>query len=206
MKKYQGITTKTDKNNNTQIMVRFMFEGKHYPIKNFTKLYGCKTKAQASKKLDEIKVMISKGQNPFIKSENNLDEIFRKKVERKRASGEWVEHTISNYELFYDIELKKHIGHKKLNKITKEDLIKITEGKEYVQKKGVWKNRLKQILNPIFKDAIKAGLIYVNPCDVLENFEVKESERVVEKIVDEDILHISQELYKAVKLYLSNEL
>lgn len=201
MKKFQGITTKTDKNNNTQIMVRFMYEGKHYPVKNFTKLFGCKTKIDASKKLGEIKVMISKGQNPFVKTENNLNEIFKNRIEQKRNSGKWAEHTISNYQLFYDLEMKQKIGHKKLEKITKDDLLKIVNDKEFSNKKSVWRSRLKQILNPIFKESIKGGLIYVNPCDVLENEDVDETENVIDKIEDDDILYISQELYKAIKKY-----
>jgi integrase len=201
MKKYQGISTEYDKDNNIKIMVRFMYEGKHYPIKNFTKLFGCKTQAQASKKLDEVKVLITQGQNPFLQTENNLNDIFKKRVEKKRLNGDWVEHTIENYELFYDKVLRKPIGHKKLNKITYEDLVKILENKDFLVKKNVWKNRLKQILNPIFKDALKQGTVFINPCDKVENFYVEETEEVHSKIVDDNILYLSQELYRAIKKY-----
>lgn len=201
MQKYSGITTKIDNNNNTQIMVRFMFEGKQYPIKNFTKLFGCKTKAQASKKLNEIKVLITKGQNPFIKTKNNLDEIFKLRVESKRLSKEWSEHTISNYELFYKKVLKKSLGHKKLNKITYEDLRIIIEHKDFIIKKSVWKNRLKQILNPIFKDAIKSGIVFVNPCDNVDHYKVEDTEEINSKTLDDNLLFLSQELYKNVKYY-----
>lgn len=201
MKQFPGITTEYDSKNNIKIMVRFKYEGKIYPVKNFTKLYGCKTQNEANKKLQEIKILISKGQNPFIKSENNLDEIFKKKVEVKRLDKSWAETTISNYELFYALELKKTLGHKKLNKITYEDLKNIIESKDFIVKKSVWKNRLKQILNPIFKDSMKQGLIFVNPCDNIEHFKIEEPEKLSDKTIDDNILFLSQEIYKAISKY-----
>ena len=89
MSKYPGITTKIDKNNNIQILVRFKHLSTTYPVKNFTKLFGCKTQKQAFDKLQEIKILITKGQNPFNPMGNKLDEIFKRKIENKRLSQEW---------------------------------------------------------------------------------------------------------------------
>jgi len=201
MSKYPGITTKIDKNNNIQILVRFKHLSTTYPVKNFTKLFGCKTQKQASDKLQEIKILITKGQNPFNPMGNTLDEIFKRKIENKRLSQEWSEFTISNYELFYEKILRKSLGHKKLNKITYDDLLKILENKEFLIKKNVWKNRLKQILNPIFKDAIKQGEIFINPCDKVDHFKVEEVEPVSAKIIDDDLLYLSQEIYRTIEKY-----
>ena len=98
------------------------------------------------RRLQEIKLLISKGQNPFNPMGNTLDEIFKRKIENKRLSQEWSEFTISNYELFYEKILRKPFGHKKLNKITYDDLLKILENKEFLIKKNVWKNRLAKSL------------------------------------------------------------
>lgn len=201
MKKYPGITKETDRHNNTKIMVMFKHEGTRYPKKNFTKLFGCTTLKQAYDKLQEVKISITKGQNPFITSEVSLNEIFEKRVSNKRISGEWSENTIANYELFYDKEIKQKLGHKKLNKITYSDLLKILEDSEFIKKKSVWKNRLKQILNPIFKDALKQGTIFTNPCDNIDNYSSDEPEELHSKLVSNDILPVTQELYKAIPKY-----
>ena len=52
----RGITEKTMSNKTIAIMVRFKYNSTTYPIKNFTKLYGCKTRTQARKKLNEINI------------------------------------------------------------------------------------------------------------------------------------------------------
>jgi integrase len=144
---------------------------------------------------------MTQGQNPFITKKNKLDEIFKDRVERQRLSGEWSENTISNYELFYEKVLKKPLGHKNLNKIKYGDLVPILENKNFFTKNSVWKNRLRQILNPIFKEAIKNGTIFVNPCDKLEHFTVQISEKISSKIVDDNLLFLSRELYRCVNYY-----
>ena len=46
--------------------VKFKYEGKNKVTKNFTKLFGCNTTKQTKLKLQEVRVEISKGKNPFI--------------------------------------------------------------------------------------------------------------------------------------------
>ncbi|MDB2562993.1 hypothetical protein N9X61_05240, partial [Sulfurimonas sp.] len=72
---YPGITTKTSKNGVKNVYIRFKYNGKIYPIKNFTKLFGCKTEKQAFEKLQEVKVLISQGHDPFISSPISLNDI-----------------------------------------------------------------------------------------------------------------------------------
>jgi integrase len=200
MGNYRGITTVV-KNGKTNIMVRFKYLGKTYPVKNFTRLYGSKTQKSAHNKLNEIKILISEGKDPFISTSYNLTDIFKERIEKKRKSKEWSEFTISNYELFYEKNMKKKIGYKKLNKIKYIDLTNILECDEVIEKSSVWKNRLKQILNPLFKDALKKGEVYQNPCDMLENYNNEESENIYDKIIDNNILNIAQELYSTIPNY-----
>ena len=201
MNKYPGISTKIDKNNNTQIMVRFKHQGTTYPVKNFTKLFGCKTQKQAFNKLQEVKLSITNGFNPFNPKGNTLNDIFYQRIENKLLSKQWSEYTVGNYKIFYENVIKKSLGHKKLNKITYDDLCKILENKEIIVKKNVWKNRLKQILNPIFKEAIKRDEIHINPCEKIEHFSREDTETVSSKIVDGDLLSIAQKLYNAIENY-----
>jgi len=91
----RGITEKTMSNGKTAIMVRFKYNSTTYPVKNFTNLYGCKTRTQARDKLNEIKVLISQGMKPFLNTPTTLNEIWKERVILKRESGEWKEITIN---------------------------------------------------------------------------------------------------------------
>lgn len=194
----EGITTKILKNGTKNYYVRFMYQGKHYPPKNFTKLYGCKTEKQAFEKLAEIKIEISKGRNPFLTTENNLNAIFDKRLEQKVANGDWTHSTPSNYKYFYNAYIRKSIGYKKIEKITYDDLLKIQNSMTHVANST--KNTLKMILRPIFVEQIKLGNIHVNHIDKLEtyNMPVKES---LELRTDENHLDVVKKLYKAIPLY-----
>ena len=106
-KKYSGITTKTLKNDETAIMVRFKYLGKTYPLKNFTKLFGCNTEAQAFTKLNqEIKKSLSEGKDPFNTQTKNLDYYFYERYDLMIKSNKWRKDTTARWYLqFY----KKYI-------------------------------------------------------------------------------------------------
>ena len=125
MEKFQGITEKILKDGSKNIMVRFKYQSKTYPIKNFTKLFGCKTKTQTLNKLNEIKVLISQGKDPFISSFDDLNYLFYKKLEEYREKEKWSYHSCRNNLYFYNKHIKNQIGYKKISKITYEDIMKI---------------------------------------------------------------------------------
>lgn len=201
----KGIQRIIDKKGNPQIMVRFKHLSKTYPVKNFTKLFGITSIPKAETKLSSIKNDLSEGKNPFVqRNDLTLDEIFKSKIERKRkdtSKDGWSEFTISNYELFYEKVMKKELGNKYLKQITYSDLKSILESEKVIVKGIVWKNRLKQILNPIFDDALKLKQVNENPCDKIGNFEANESDDIYDVIVNEDLLFVINELYKAVPFY-----
>ena len=200
MGNYRGVKT-VIKNDRKYIHVRFKHNNKNYGVKNFTKLYGCRTEKQAFDKLTEIKILINQGKNPFITNIYNLDDIFKTKIEEKRLNKDWKKHTIDNYELYYEKVIKEPLGHKKLNKIEYQDLIEIISKLKADKKKAVWINRLKQILNPIFKEALIRREIYINPCDAIKNEEVEVGDNIYEKIVSDDIVKIAKTLYKTIPYY-----
>ncbi|MEA3523202.1 MAG: hypothetical protein U9R50_09505, partial [Campylobacterota bacterium] len=90
---YPGITTKTLENGVNNIYVRFKHLGKVYPVKNFTKLFGCKTEKQAYDKLQEVKLEISKGTSDELykfnfrgnKSMKKRDDIVQERFELKES-------------------------------------------------------------------------------------------------------------------------
>jgi integrase len=199
---YRGITTIT-KNGVNFIAVRFKFQGKDFGVRNFTKLFGCKTQKSAYNVLEnEVKPLLSQGKNPFLQTPKNLDEIFQEKINHKKdSSNGWSKYTISNYELFYKKAMKKKLGHKKLNKITYSDLESIIKNLENENKSPVWINRLVQILNPIFKDALKRNEVFENPCLKVEKTKYKKPDTIYDKIIDDNILVVAQRLYLAIDKY-----
>jgi integrase len=205
---YRGITTK-----NSQIYVRFKYNGRPYPVKNFTKLYGCTTEKTANDKLKEIKVMISAGQNPFITKCETLDDYFYERLELNRNNGTWREHTCKQYKYFYDSIIsnkephdKKQrelsIGWKKLDKITYEDLTNLIKSIEHT--KGSFKSTLKRILRPIFDEAVKRKEIFENPVALLPVYVVEKKQKVSLRAIDKN-LTIARKLYYGIQKYTTRE-
>lgn len=194
----ENITTKILKNGIKNYYVRFMYQGREYPVKNFTKLYGCRTEKQTFEKLQEVKIEISKGKDPFASTLISLNDIFDKRLKQKVANGDWTHSTPKNYTYFYNAYIRNSIGHKKIEKITYEDLLKIQNGMTNVANST--KNTLKMILRPIFVEQMKLGNIYENQIDKLEtyNMPVRES---LEVRTDEKHIDIVRKLYKAIPLY-----
>lgn len=204
---YRGISKKDG-----QIYVRFKYLNVTYPIKNFTKLYGCTTEASAKKQLDKVKVQISEGQDPFKTRGASLDDYFYKNLKEKEENGEWRPLTVQQYTYFYESVINntnKHdpnsenaIGHIHLNKITFEHLEKLE--KSIAHTKDSWKGRLKQVLNPIFKDAIRKKIIRDNPISYLKSFSGGKRKKISQRALD-DKLTIVRKLYKGIQEYETRE-
>ncbi|WP_457744994.1 hypothetical protein [Sulfurimonas sp.] len=197
---YSGITTKELKNGETAIMVRFKYLGKTYPLKNFTKLFGCNTEKQAHDKLNqEIKKMLSEGKDPFNSQTKNLDYYFEERYKTQIIKKLWREDTTAkNYLKFYNKYMRKPLGWKKLSKITYTDLDDILKSISHTG--ATQHNQLKKILNPIFKEAMRRGEVDTNPASLLERHKEKKKEKI-SKRTTEDNLTIVKKLYKAVGLY-----
>ena len=198
MAKYQGISTKTLQNGSTAIMVRFKYQSTTYPVKNFTKLFGCTTETQANNKLNEVKVLISNGVDPFSNTPYTLNEIWSKRLETKEKSGEWKNITRDNYTYYYEAHIKKVIGHKKLNKITYEDLEKILMN--IADRQGGTKNTLKKLLFPIFEEAIKKGHLQDNIIKKLNTHKIGNDKNIGLR-TNEEALSIIKKLYDAIPNY-----
>lgn len=196
--KYKGITEKKMKNGTTAIMVRFKYDNTIYPVKNFTKLFGSTTKTQALEKLNECKVMLSKGENPFISTPTTLTQIWKQRTIDKRQSGEWSELTIKHYNYFYYKHIDKVIGKKKLHRITLSNLEQIHLN--MADKEGGTKNRLQKLLYPIFDDGIKKGLVNKNIALDLKKHKIGKLKKIKDRTASSH-LTIAQSLYKAIPQY-----
>jgi integrase len=206
--KYRGISTK-----NGQIYVRFKYLSKTYPVKNFTKLYGCTTEKTANDKLKEIKVSISAGQDPFTTKCETLDDYFYERLELNKNNGTWSDHTYKQYKYFYEsiisnkqIHDKKQrelsIGWKKLNKITYDDLTNLIKSIDHT--KGSFKSTLKRILKPIFEEAVKRKEIFENPVSLLPVYTVEKKPKVSTRAIEAN-LTIARKLYAGIQKYKTRE-
>lgn len=196
--KFKGITEKKLKNGTTVIMVRFKYDNTIYPVKNFTKLYGSKTKSEAKNQLEKIKVGISQGIKPFVNTPFTLTDIWKKRLTTKETSKEWKYETRRNYDYFYNKHIKDFIGHKKLNKITYEDLKEVVDNMPTIQ--GGSKNRVQKLMYPIFDDAIKNGTLNENPARHLKIYKSGNDKNIKLRSKNTN-LTIAKELYKAIPNY-----
>jgi len=157
----KSIYEKKMKDGSIHIMVRFTYEGTTYPVKNFSKLYGCETRTDANNKLKEVKVLLSQNKDPFSKSLNTFAEIYENKLNTNEANKIWAYYTVKNRRLFFNKYIKndKRIGRKKVEKITYDDIesFLIQFGNNSSSK-----NTAIDILRPVFKEAYEKGIILKN--------------------------------------------
>ncbi|MDF1877780.1 tyrosine-type recombinase/integrase, partial [Sulfurimonas sp. SAG-AH-194-L11] len=203
-KTYSGITTKKLKNGETAIMVRFKYLGKTYPLKNFTKLFNCRTEYQAFITLnEEVKKQLTDGKDPFNSQTKNLDYYFDERYKIQIIKKEWREDTTAkNYLKFYNKYMRKSLGWKKLSKITYTDLDDILKSISHTG--ATQHNQLKKILNPIFKEAMRRGEVDTNPASLLQRHKENKKEKI-SKRTTEDNLIIVRKLYKGIGLYKPKE-
>lgn len=196
---YAGITKKAMKNGSVNIFVSFKYLSKRYPIKNFTKLFGCKTEKQAYEKLQEIKLEISKGRDPFVVIKETLNELYDDRVETKLKNGAWRQQTADNYNYFYNRYVRDSIGYKKISKITYDDLRNLYDkGMNHVEDST--KNQFKMIVRPIFTEELKKGNIHTNVIDLLETYNMPVREKIELRTNEKDI-EIVRKIYNAISKY-----
>lgn len=173
-------------------MVRFRYLNKNYPIKNFTKMYGCITLTQTQNKLNEIKYQLSLGSNPFekVQSEtiNKYFEIYLNSFKNEKTK--YVNIT------FYNKHIKPIIGEKQINAVTLTDLNIILNG-TLKDKSDRTKKTLKNIMNPIFDKAIRNQKIKFNLTKDI-NFKKPKPKIELTSRVSEDLIVIAQKLYSQI--------
>jgi len=196
MGQYKGIFSKKLTSGTTHIYARFNYDGIAYPNKNFTKLYGCETEYSAKLKLDEIKILIGKGKNPFAKTYSTLKEIFEDRKEQQVKNGYWVYSTARSYAYFFKNHINKEIGYKKIEKITYEDIMKIID--KFRKDQTGSKNTIIDILKPIFKEEFKKGNIQENIMLKIDKYTVKVQKENLQNRTSMKNIEIMRSLYNAI--------
>ncbi|WP_295022684.1 tyrosine-type recombinase/integrase [Sulfurimonas sp.] len=196
---YAGIKTKVMNDGSKHIYVQFKHLSKRYPEKNFTKLFGCKTQKQAFEKLQEIKLEISRGKDPFISTKVTLNDLYDERKMISLQKNDWKPRTVENYDYFYNRYVRNTIGHKKPSKITYEDLRKLYDV-EMAHVENSTKNQFKRIVRPIFVEEIKKGNIYTNVIDSIETYKMPVREHLQLR-TDERNIDIVRKLYRAIPQY-----
>ncbi len=173
--------------------------GKIYPIKNFTKLFGCKTERQAYEKLQEVKVEISKGRDPFITTKETLNELYEERKNDNISNGTWRPRTVESYDYFFNRYIKQTIGYKKVSKITVDDVKKLYKF-ELAHVENSTKNQFKIIVRPIFVAELIKGNIHKNIIDEIKTYKMPVRE-CLEYRTYENHLDIVRKLYNAIPKY-----
>jgi integrase len=199
MAQYNGISKKKMIDGSTSIMVRFKHQGMVYPIKNFTKLFGCTTEKQGFEKLNEVKNLISKGKDPFSSSISSLNQIFENSILLNLKNKVWTASTIKTYKYFYDRHIKPVIGKRKIEKISYEDIMKILNNFTNIQSGS--KNKVIDILRPIFKEELNKGHIFTNVMDRIDKYTVKVQREDLSKRTNHNYTNIVRDLYDAIPKY-----
>lgn len=202
--KFDGITEEKNAKGEKVIYVLFQFQGKRYPKKNFTKLFGCTTKEEASKRLMQVKLDISQNKDPFSVPKIILNDFFDEMARENLESGKWKANSHYWNILFYNKYLRSTIGHKKPSKITKDDLKNIlTKNMKHLAEET--KQQLRKILSPIFKEAIEQGLMFedlstslpVVPRTLKEDLEVRSLD---------DVGVIVKKFYNTIPYYVAHKI
>jgi len=182
-------------------IAKFSYQGKQYPEKNFTKLFGCVTATQALLKLHEVKILISSGKNPFIKNQyssekRTLDIYFDKHIQRNEGKTKY------SLTMYYKKHIQPSLGYKDVKNITPDDIQKIldTSLKDRADKT---KKDLKLILNPIFRRAIKDRYIKDNPIEEIK-FKRPKPKRELDFRIVSSLNFTVQEIYRQI-LQLEDE-
>ncbi len=127
-----------------------------------TKLYGVTTLAKASEKLEEIKVLIRRNENPFETNEPNeskkIKDLVLNEIKSRDAS--------SNYKYIQEKSFLKHldphIGKLKLEDISIEKMVKVFTKLKKSESKDTISN-LKKTIRPTLEYAVDEGIIVRNP-------------------------------------------
>lgn len=201
--KFDGIVEEKNAKGEKVIYVTFQFNKRRYVRKNFTKLFGVTRKEDAATKLSQVKLDISKNQDPFSVPKNTLNEFFDAMVKDRLETKKWKEETAYWNKSFYNKYLRAKIGESKPSKITEKELTDIIKY-DLKHLTEETQQQLKKILTPIFKDAIKQGLMFENIAKSLPS-----AKRTLKDNLDvralEDVETIVKNLYRAIPFYVSHK-
>ena len=143
-------------NGEVNYVTKFVHNSVRYSEKNLTKLFGITSAKKAFEKLTEIRIELSRGNDVFSRKSNKIDDLFLKYI--KITEPEYQKNSIATY----NKHIKPIIGHLKIDKVTKDHILRIKENMEKLKLSVNTIRKVKTILNPIFKDAYNDEVINRN--------------------------------------------
>lgn len=153
---YRGVKEVLNLQGTKDYIVSFTYKGFRINEKNFTKLFNCKTAKQAYEKSIIIKEQISNGEDPFSSGTSKIDSLVPAYLDTR--SVEYRKNSLATYNKW----IKPVIGHKFIDKVTEEDLIKIRTSMEQQGLKESTIKKIRNILSPVFIKALRKGQIKVD--------------------------------------------
>ncbi len=201
----QNVYVTKNKDGTSSFIVRFSYKGRPYGEKNFTKKYGCTTANQAFEKLQEAKVDISKGNNPFKKkTPETIDKYFEDYLDTLKDTNN---RYITN--VYYKKHIKPVIGNKDISKVETSHINTILGGTLFGLSDRS-KMTLKVILSPIFEKSIREDKRRHSPLAEIKLKKPKPKKaltlrvvtdlKIVSKILYQNIMNIEDDEKKVVYL------
>ena len=175
-----------------EYIVRFSYLGKNYGERNFTKLFGTTTLKQTFEMFQNIKVELSKGNNPFAKKKtSDVDTYFLEYIKTISSPANQ-----DNKTWYYNKHIKPTLGKLSAGDITETHIHNIMNGtlKDLSMRS---KKELKTILAPLFRTAIRKGDIKYSP---LDEFKLKKDEGKEElsfRLI-ESFATVANQIYNAI--------
>ena len=183
-------------------IANFSHLGKRYGDRNLTKLFGSKTALQAFNKLNEIKVAIASGQNPFVTSSLKINDLISKyfaQLKSRKSNSQYV--AINTY--VYEKHIQPIIGHLFIEKVTIEHINKIIALMQSQGMSSASIRKIKTILNPIFHEAYLQEDIKRNILDLANfgkkgsSFKLQSDKEQLTHRVGEPVEEVAKKLYHA---------
>jgi len=165
--KYQNIYEVFNATGKKEYLATWSQRGRRYIEKNLTRLYGSTTAYQASTKLNELKVLISKGEDPFSKEDPDKLKNFSSLVLNEIQSRNVKDNYKVIQKLIYLKHLDKPLGKLKLDQVTIHILEKTFHKilQEYSFETVI---NLKKTIRPTLDYAVDENLIPNNPLNSLK--------------------------------------
>lgn len=161
--KYPNIYETISNNGEKEYFARWTQNGRSYSPKNLTRLFGCTTAKQSLTKLDEIKILISKGDDPFeVDNRSDLNKTITELVLSEiqdRPAGEEYKYI---QEKIYMKHVDPHIGKLKLEDLKMHTIVDLFRKLKKTEKDDTIVN-LKKTINPTLDHAVDEGLTDKNP-------------------------------------------
>jgi integrase len=148
--------------NHIEYLATWTQNGRRYIEKNLTKLYGVTTLTKASEKLEEIKVLIRRNEDPFRVDESDEFRCIRDLVLDEIKSRDASDNYKYIQKKSFLKHLDPHIGKLKLKDLTIEKMVKVFTRLKKSESKDTISN-LKKTIRPILEYAVDEGIITRNP-------------------------------------------